>query len=561
LRARLVFVLGCALAALAALTPAALAAPPPTCSPTQLWARPGIERGYAVSCDHTDTVTLTRAPAHGQLGSFVWDGEWARLRYTPAAGAPDTDSLELVASGPGGSVAATVTFHVIPLSENTAPSCSSLADARRSDGQGPVEFTLYPQCSDAEHDALTVHGGGPGVHLDEPAAIAGGMPWYHVPQWRYRTAALTGTESASYWAVDEFGAKSADAPVSLAFGPGVDRPVECRPEVGGPADVLVRPGATRNFGIACEDADGDAFTARLGSPPQRGTFTTFTPELMPAPPNGGRLTLIDVTYAPASASTEPDPFSVVAETSGGSREFPLRLVPTLDDSPAGGRCGWGSVSTAFGKPADLVVECADPQGDPLQAVITTPPDHGTANPPVIVPGRFGEQQVVIRYTPAAGFTGRDYVGVSVDGGWEMLIRVDVGLPMVPFPPPPTGPGRPAPGQPPARSPAAQARAALGVRAVRLVRKAGVARIYAAKRAVRAVAGRPALAVTCDLACRVEGRLKGRRSGRQRISVKPGHAGVISVPRRVGPGQLAFALTIRADGGAPRRTDVRLSVRR
>ena len=543
---------------------AALAAPPPSCSPDRLWARPGVERGYYVFCEHATAVTLSRPPAHGRLTGFTWLGDDARWRYRPDPGAPAADSLELTATGPGGTVVDTVEVTVVPLAQNTAPSCLPLADARRSDGMTPVEFVFYTQCSDAEHDALTLHGGGPGVHLDDPSQLPGGMPWYSMPTWRYRTAALDGAEVSVYWAVDEFGARSPDVPISLAFGPGVDRPVECRPRPGGSVEVLTRPGVARNFGIGCEDPDNDAYTVRLGAPPQHGTFTTFTPDLSPPPFGFGRLALIDATYVPESATMTPDPFSVIADAAAGAHEFPLRIVPTLGPVYGGLHCSYGTGSTPHDTPVDLVVECNDPVGDPLEAAVVRAPDHGTASPPMIVPARFGGQQAVVHYTPAAGFAGTDYVGVSINGGHEMLFKVWVGQPMPPFPPPPVGPGRPAPGQAPPVAHAELARKALAARAVWLVRKAGGARVYAAKRGASAVAGRPALAITCDLRCAAQARLKGRRDGRQRFTVTPGGVGVVKMPRRAVRRRatgVAFALRIRAGTATMLRGDVRLRVRR
>jgi hypothetical protein len=575
LTARLLIVIGCAVAALAALAPAAGAAPAPSCSSSEIWSRPGLERQHRIACEDTDAVVLVGAPQHGRLAGFRWDGEYAHWSFAPEAGAPETDAIELQLTGPGGAVVKHLDINVVPLGINTAPTCLPLADARRSDGLAPVELQFSTYCSDAEHDGMTLDGGGPGVHLDAPRFVPGGHSWTLGVMWRYRTATVDGAESATYWAIDDLGARSEEAPISVAVGPGIDRLPACRMRYGDPYEIRTRPGATRNFGLACEDADGDRFTTRVGIPPQHGAFTTFAAD----PPllyGNGTFGLLDITYVPAAASLIPDSFTVIAETAPARRsETPMTIVPSALPENGFGTCGWSNRFIRMDEATNLLVECADLEGDALQAEITSPPDHGTAEPPAILPGRFGDQQVVVRYVPAPGYSGRDSVGITVSDGSlrssEMRVPIEIFRPSVPRPSRPVSPGtgRPAVGQPPAIAPADQARAALQTTHVRLLRRAGVARIYAAKGRVRMVAGAPALAVTCDLPCLLEARaVVGRRAtGRQRMTIRPSRAGVVKVSRgaarrarAAAARRLRFALKIGADGRAARRVSVALRTR-
>jgi hypothetical protein len=587
LNARLLLTFACAVAALALLAPAAVAVPAPSCWNPELWARPGIERTHELHCEFVESVVIATQPEHGAVDEVTWDGWTARLRYRPELDAPSTDSVELALTGPGGSATAKLTIHVVPLSENTAPSCTPIADAQRSDGTAPVEFQLSALCSDAEHDGMTLHGAGPGVHVDDPTVIRGG----HIHAfWRYRTAAVDGAELATYWAVDDLGARSADAGISLLVGPDVNRPPTCRPNTAWESEaswlVRMRSGTPRNFGIVCEDADGDAFTPSLGVLPEHGSIGTFEPVPGQGPfPGHPHERWVDTTYVPAAGFLGPDRFTVVAASPGGDRtETLVRMVPVPAEENGAGSCGFSSTTTRVDTPVLVTMGCDDAEGDPLQAEVTTPPDHGTLDPPAVMPSRLGERKFVVRYVPSPGFTGVDAVGISVGGGPEMTVAItvsDTGWPVPPTPPPvgppprepgngdpmpgttdpaPRSSGDPAPGQAEPLAPMEQAREALGTRAVTLVRTAGVAQIYARTRGVSRRAGRPALAVTCALACRVDVRQKGRRAGLQRISVEPGRAGVITVPRRARGNRLAFALRIRAEGAPVKRAEVRVRVR-
>jgi hypothetical protein len=502
------------------------------------------------------------------------------------------DAMDLLLTGPEGAGTRRVDIHVTPLTVNTAPSCEPMSDGRRSDGLAPVEFELYPLCWDAEHDGMRLEGGGPGEHLDSPMTVAGGHGSVSMPVWRYRTAATDGAESATYWATDDLAARSEEAAISVVVGPGVDRLPACWPThlVGGgpPFAIHARPGATRNFGIFCQDADSDAFTTRLGTPPQHGSFSAFVAEPL-RPGLHGNEQFIDVTYVPATSSMEQDPFTVVAENAPGrSSETPMAIVPSaLPDNFPGG-CAWWMGSTYRDVPTVVTGDCDDPDGDPVQASIVTPPAHGTAGPPAVVSTRLGGQRVEIRYVPAPGFTGLDAMRLSVGDGnggpmeFTVSIRVDPGQPphsaplQWPLPPGPGG-GPPAVDQPTAVAPREQARNALGARDVVLVRRAGDARVYArrtaVRRGIRAVPGRPVLAVTCDLPCRLDTRssLVARAAtnlGRQRATAGPGRAGVLTLSRHAArrlraaaAGRVAFALLIRADGRPSHRATVRLRVRR
>jgi hypothetical protein len=130
-------------------------------------------------------------------------------------------------------------------------------------------------------------------------------------------------------------------------------------------------------------------------------------------------------------------------------------------------------------------------------------------------------------------------------------------------------GEPSVGQSPALAPADQARSALRAPDVVLLRRAGGARIYADRRSRRrgVRAGRPALAITCDLPCRLTARLRSRRagalgSGTRRLAAAPGRAAVLRAPRAAAAGGwFAIDVTVRSQTGTADRATVRLRLRR
>jgi hypothetical protein len=441
-----------------------------------------------------------------------------------------------------------------------APTCEPVRHAQRTDGQGQAVLVITPQCRDAEHDTLFVHaGGGPGAFELLPELTGGYATYWLGADLQYRTAAATGTEVATYWAVDEFGARSQDAPITLAFGPDANLPAECYLSTGDPRELVMRPGVPRNFGLYCKDPEEDAFTLRLGTPPQRGALTSFAPEMVTHHGLGEPIPgyqRVDLTYVPGPASTGQDGFTVVAETAIDSVAIPITLRSAVPEEDSPPYCAHANPVSAGAAPVDIESTCVDAEGDQVQARITTPPVHGTAEPPVVAPGRFGMQRMTVRYTPAPGSGGRDRVGVTIAGFGELFFEVagPEPPPLPPAPPPP-----PAPGQ---RTAADRAAAALGVRTVRLLRHAGVARIYAPRQGVRRVGGRPALAVVCARRCRVHARTRYAQG--QRIAVRPARVGVITLPwgalsaRSIT--RLTFTLRIRANGHAPRRVAVALRFR-
>ena len=137
-----------------------------------------------------------------------------------------------------------VTIHVTPRAQNTAPQCQPASEAERTDGASPAVVELYVYCWDYENDTIVFDGGGPCEYLDGPRTVHGGDgAGSEVAPWHYRTAIARGEEATTFWATDDLGARSADAPLTVQVGPEVDRLPTCAPNLASPTP---RPPSSRS---------------------------------------------------------------------------------------------------------------------------------------------------------------------------------------------------------------------------------------------------------------------------------------------------------------------------
>jgi hypothetical protein len=578
-------VLGSALLVIGAAPAAASASPTPECFAPEAWDRPGIERPHRLECWYAQSAVVSRGPAHGRLSGVAFDANAQHVtwRYRPDDGAPADDSFVLRVAGPGGSVDQPVQIHVTPRSQNTPPECRPASDAKRTDGSGPAVVQLQITCWDYENDTFVIDGGGPGEHLDGPRTVPGGDGGgVELPPWRYRTATARGEEQSTFWATDDLGARSAEAPLSVEVGPQVDRLPACAPNPGFAdpgADFLpiyARPGATRRFGLVCSDADHDALTVRLGTAPARGTLTTFAPGALEDHAWGSER-WVDGVYRPAGASGEPDPFTVVSAAHGHTTETRMAIADADGRFYSSLGCAAETARTTSGAPGLARIACVDDDGDRLRATLVRAPAHGVASPPLLTPAAYGWDDVTVAWTPAPGFVGLDRLTLRIDDGHGVQADVDVDLavsappPAAPATPAPPASGHPSVGQAPAVAPADQARAALRTRRVVLVRTLGEARVWARRselrRGLAPRAGRTALAVTCPLDCRLDARVRSaagraRASRLARTAGRPGRAARVRLSRRAAgllrsAGGVAFELSARMPAGRAGRGTVRL----
>ena len=550
----------------------------PSCWDTTVRVRPDMPRAFALWCEELTSAELVSTdPGLTVTGVAV---ESSRLAFTArtAPGATGALHATLRLSGPEGSVDVPFAIEVVPLSVNSPPTCHGDRIAQRSDGQAPVDLFMHPSCSDPDEDEFVMDGAGPGTHLDAPKQVPAG---HGEANWHYRTATASGNETATVWATDVLGARSETVELEITVGPGVDRLPSCHPNPGSFGGeylpIRARPGATRRFGVVCEDPDGDPFSAGVGTQPERGAVTLVAP--------GGLHTgwwgaarWLDGTYVPSGASAEPDPFTVTTDGERGAGPVSrMAIVPVSLPENHGGGCGWSGLETAPGTPGLARITCTDDEGDPLGAEVVAEPLHGSAAPAAVVPALYGAQDIVVPYTPDAGHEGYDCIKVRIsDGhGYSTVIQVDIQVrdaPVhIPWPSLPDGlPGLGVPQPPPVGAPLpvvrGYARDVLGTKAVRRAASG----VWFARRLSRARLLRegavPGALVLCPEGCRVRAssRLAGTaRAARRRVAadVAAGGAQLLHLAldarqrtrlRRARKPEAAFAARLDP-GGAVRRT--------
>jgi len=436
----------------------------PSCWEPSVRARPDMARLEHLQCVHVDSATIAGQPAHGVASDLALDPGEEDVSFTlkETADAPrngDETILHLV--GPEGAIDEHVPIEVIPTSENHAPVCTGDSVSMRTDGSAPAEVSLNPECYDPEGDEFTVDGSGPGTPLDAPesvGALRGGDGWWTSwdGPWRYRTATASGTETTTIHATDVLGARSADATLQVTIGPDVDRLPDCAPnptysDGSNVYPVYTRPGAVRRFGIICRDADGDPFTPSVSSPPQHGSIAAFD---LGALWTGwyGAERWIDATYVPSDDSGASDDFDVTASGSHGDGTSTVEMFPREPPANGGGGCGWSPAAIVADTAGEIDLSCSDDDGDPLSAEVIGGADHGTAGAVAVVPATYGNQTIVVPYTPNGGYQGYDCVKVRISDGYGLQFDISVDINVAPPPPAPPAPVPPPPPPPPPPTP-------------------------------------------------------------------------------------------------------------
>jgi hypothetical protein len=526
--------------------------PPPDCGGIDENDRPAMTRAHELTCQDTQSVAVASAPDWLAItdlrlanGTLTWRGR-------PSDDAPAQGELVFRLTGAGGSADKHVGVYVTPMSHNTPPNCNAMQFAQRSSGTAPVTFQFDLACFDNEGDPLTLGHSGPGRFVVTDR-------FGDTERVEYTTAATNGPESATYWATDDLGARSASAGLSFLVGPSVDHPTECVAadvpfDLNDPmvTTLYARPGVVRHFGVMCWDDDGDSFDVAADQP-SHGSVSrvSYVRDLLRLDSPPGRPVYIsrlyDTAYTPAGPSTEQDELVVRATRPGVPAHLStIDIVPRSLPANEPARCAGDAEGVEPGATITVQIPCDDGDGDPLTAEVANPPSHGALGAPAVEPTPGGGAFVAVSYGAPSDFTGSDSFDLRVgDGNGEpSLAHVDIDVRVQP--PftlnPPAGLPRlrpqgeqPATGQPPAASPVQQARRALRTHSVRLVRHVGDARVFAARRVVRrGLRPRPAaraLAVSCDLPCRLSARVRaGRHASYRHASVRPGRAAVLRLKR-------------------------------
>ena len=320
------------------------------------------------------------------------------------------DSFTFSATDNHGATSTPVTVSIVVHDEayTTAPHCFGNETDVRTDGKRQ----LYLSCSDDEHDPMTVSVDQTGLRgtLTQPSE-SDMPPGPNV--WTYTAPATAGADSFHFSATDDHGATSTPGTMNIAVH---DQTYNTAPTCYGngfPA-LSVETGATVTLGVPCSDAEGDALTPVVTTPPAHGTLTahkytygSYTYSYLEYESTDDAFTGQDsfafkVTDVPPSGAT-PMVSAIVTSSVTVTPPQP----PTCYQPPA--------VTLRAGKNRGLGLACwsQNPanQGQ-LTFDITRSPAHGT----LTTPG--GENSGYVVYTPAPGWSGTDsfsYTAANASG--------------------------------------------------------------------------------------------------------------------------------------------------
>lgn len=547
----------------------------PNCWDPNASARPGLEFSVEVVCFDTHSADLSSVPDDVAISNISMEGHRLYFDVEPDPDASGTAVAEFDLEGHGGSKLQEIAIEIKPVSENSPPRCTGDRESQRTDGTRRVEFYLHPHCWDPDDDPFVMRGGPVGTHPDSPHSVRGGTS---EANWPYLTDITDGTEVSTVWATDALGARSGDAELEVTVGPGVDRLPTCHPNPAIYADsfpIYSRPGVPRDFVLLCEDLDGDGFDVDVVDSPSLGFFSRFDVNRQDGAERGFRA--VGVTYQPLGSSLGRDPFSVRGIGGmGAGPVVPMEMVPIPYTDNGGGGCGYSPTSITVDTPGTIKFSCTDSEGDLLSAEVLKQPDHGTVGAAVVEPNQYAEQRISIPYTPDPGYTGYDWIQVSVTDGYglefELKLDIHVHQPFFPFP---VGPIPPS--QETDANPKRLAKQLFGK--AKRVRGLSGAKVWRAKKlSARKLVRRgelPAVVVGCKRECQVRskqvllpGGSKRRRAGRTVDLLRSGSSNVISLKlnrserRAVRNGKRSKAkISLVVDGrGKPRRvsSSIRLS---
>ena len=384
----------------------ALADPVATCSvPGTVTAHPGRTQLIYAGCTPSTAVPASvriDPPAHGTVTAL------SNLTFQYAADDGYTGPASFTAHPTGADGQAWPDFTVaidVSATANTAPNCGY--------GSGQVitrqeQAVVVPinACYDADGDPLTVavttnpaHGA---VSAVRAAATGSGYEVTYTPD-----PGFAGADAIGYAATDDHGDRSAEATVGVDVHPlGTNQAPFCPPSAPSfPGLAAPTVDATVFIGqntvwLGCRDSDGDPITLTFVQPPAHGTVVAGSDASRPT-----------FTYTSIGGYTGPD--ALVVELSDGQGGT-LRKAMTLHVGNHWAECGPRVEASIAGRGtvadpgATIRRPCTDPDGDPLTAILWTPPAHGTV--------RFDDAAGTLTYTPDVGFSGDDLVGFEADDG-------------------------------------------------------------------------------------------------------------------------------------------------
>jgi RHS repeat-associated protein len=290
------------------------------------------------------TYTIVTPPARGTIS-----GPLPNLTYTPQPNDRSTVTLVFTASdGTLTSNQATVTITMTPLNQ---PPVAAAVPPTTLDEDTTVALAL--SATDIDGDALTF------LIVTQPARGSLG-PIIPGPN---NTATVAYTPSANYHGSDTFSFKANDNPrdsnvvtVALTIRPINDAPIAAAQSVTTPEETVAA------FSLTATDADGDALSYSVITPPTKGTIS---------------LTGANVTYTPNLNATGADNFTWRARDTipadSNVATVSIQITP-INDAPVAANL---SLQTDEDVPIAVLLSATDVDSTSLTFTVVTPPSRGT----------------------------------------------------------------------------------------------------------------------------------------------------------------------------------------
>jgi hypothetical protein len=371
-----------------------------------------VGRPFWVSCwrseeggDLTYAVKSTTTAAGGTVSAVqtveICCGDTAPgVKYTPKAGYTGPDSFVVTATDSTGSTDVTYYIEVVPHAPPTCRSYPMYSDAPTQVRSGRTK-TLIGSCY-SETDGYE------GVEVKLESQPAQGSVAF-TGSGSYAQFAFTaqagqeGEFSFTYSATNAYG-KSNVATITVAVTPTANELPRCWSS----SPDAFRTTIVKRITMSCDDNDRDALTYRITDAPDHGTLGQVTQ------PTEGSYATVD--YAATDGYVGPDAYSYVANDGfGDSEEVTVTLdVKAADHNTVPVCHTYQTIKVESGATAYISPSCSDAQSDPLTYKLDDPP-HGTLEK-AAAPFQ-GSEYVSFKYTPDAGYIGKDTVSFTANDGF------------------------------------------------------------------------------------------------------------------------------------------------
>ncbi|EMR01517.1 Ig-like domain-containing protein [Cesiribacter andamanensis] len=331
------------------------------------------------------SYSISSSPAHGTLS-----GTAPEMTYTPHPDyyGPDAFSFT-VSDGALVSAPAQVSITISPV--NDAPLAQDDAASVAEDAvlNGSSVLSNDTDVDDQDLTAFVVSTPLHGSLLLQPDGTFTYTPF----------ADYDGTDSFTYKAQDAAGAESNLATVTITISPVNDAPLAQAQSLTTAEDTPL------NLTLSGSDADGDALSYTITTPPAHGSLSGTAPSLV---------------YTPYADYAGSDTFSFTVsdgELSSLPATIALTITPVNDAPVAHGQ----TLSTPEDVALDLVLMASDLETTTLVYTIGTPPAHGS----------LSGTAPALTYTPNADYAGPDFFTFTASDGSLTSAEATISLTVVP----------------------------------------------------------------------------------------------------------------------------------